>query len=126
MVPKGAVFPALLTDRLVLRAASPGDNQDYHALVSMLEVTRYSDWTDNPMSTHVNRVVKWMSEAYEKGKGCAWVIEDRNTGQLLGAIRYNSVHKHSKCAELGYELHPMFWGKGLMTEALAAVVDCGF
>lgn len=119
-------FPALFTDRIVLRAAVPGDAEQYHALLSILEVTRYSDWPDNPTSTHVNRVVKWMSEACDKGKGCAWIMEARDTGQVIGAIRFNSVHKPSKCAELGYELHPLFWGKGLMTEALAAVVDCGF
>jgi ribosomal-protein-alanine N-acetyltransferase len=27
--------------------------------------------------------------------------------------------------EIGYESHPEFWGRGLMTEAVRAVVACG-
>jgi len=29
-----------------------------------------------------------------------------------------------RCGEIGYESHPDFWGRGLMTEAVRAVVAC--
>jgi RimJ/RimL family protein N-acetyltransferase len=31
-----------------------------------------------------------------------------------------------KCAEPGYELHPDFWQKGIMVEAVSAILQCGF
>ena len=119
-------FPLLLTDRLRLRAAVPDDCNDFHELFSLPEVTRFSDWPDAPNRAQVERSMKWMCEAYAKGNGSAWIIEDRTSGRLLGAIRFNRIDKHWKGAEVGYELHPTVWGKGLMTEAVKAVARCGF
>jgi ribosomal-protein-alanine N-acetyltransferase len=66
-----------------------------------------------------------MSRLYASGKGCAWIIEDRETKIAIGAIRYNNFQRKWKSGEIGYELHPDFWGKGLMTEAVGVIVTCG-
>jgi ribosomal-protein-alanine N-acetyltransferase len=119
-------FPPLLTDRLSLRAPVPGDCGDFHKLLLLPEVTRFSDWPDAPTRAQVERSMKRMCQAYAKDKGCAWIIEDRVSSLLLVAIRFNRIDKRSKFAEIGYELHPSVWGKGLMTEAVNAVTRCGF
>ncbi|RWX09073.1 N-acetyltransferase [Rhizobium hidalgonense] len=119
-------FPLLVTDRLKLRAPDLADGDDLHALLLMPEVTRFSSWPEAPARAHIKRAMKWMCEVHAKGKGCAWIMEDRVSGRYLGAIRFNSIERHSKCAEIGYELHPSAWGKGLMTEAVTAVSRCGF
>jgi ribosomal-protein-alanine N-acetyltransferase len=66
-----------------------------------------------------------MSKVHGTGKGCAWIIEISDSKALAGAIRFNSFEKKWWCGEIGYELHPYYWGKGLMTEAVRAVVACG-
>jgi ribosomal-protein-alanine N-acetyltransferase len=66
-----------------------------------------------------------MSKVHGSGKGCAWIIEISGSKALAGAIRFNSFEKKWRCGEIGYELHPYYWGKGLMTEAVRAVVACG-
>ncbi|MGO6984793.1 GNAT family N-acetyltransferase [Rhizobium leguminosarum] len=119
-------FPLLLTDRLSLRAPVFDDCGDFHELLLLPEVTRFSDWPDAPKRAQTERSMKWMCDAYTKGKGCAWTIEDRISGRILGAIRFNRIDKHWKWAEIGYEIHPSVWGKGLMTEAVKAVTRCGF
>jgi len=53
------------------------------------------------------------------------MIQKRSTGTPLGAIRINRIHRRWRWGEIGYESHPEFWGRGLMTEALRAVVACG-
>jgi ribosomal-protein-alanine N-acetyltransferase len=118
-------FPALPTTRLMLRAPTPKDAAAYHALLSIPEVTRLSNTPDAPSKARSEGLVRWMSKLHASGKGCAWIIEDRDAKIVVGAIRYNNFHKKSKCGEIGYELHPDFWGKGLMTEAVAAIVTCG-
>ena len=40
-------------------------------------------------------------------------------------VRFNHFDRKAKFGEIGYESHPDFWGRGLMTEALRAVVACG-
>ncbi len=53
------------------------------------------------------------------------MIEDRHSKRLAGAVRYNRFETKWKCGEIGYELHPDFWNRGLMSEAVAAVAVCG-
>lgn len=118
-------FPSLATDRLRLRAPQIDDVQPFFSLLSIPEVTRFSNWPDAPRKVQVERFVRWMAKLYPSGKGCAWIIEDIASGIVIGAIRFNRFDKKSKYGVIGYELHPNYWGRGLMTEAARAVVACG-
>src|SRR4051794_32734889 len=118
-------FPVLSTKHLSLRAATAKDVPAFQQVLAIAEVTRFSNWPDAPAKSQVERALRWMANVHGSGKGCAWIIEDRKSGRFLGAIRFNSFEKKWRCGEIGYELHPDFWGKGLMTEAVRAVVACG-
>ena len=118
-------FSVLTTERLELRAVQSSDGSFYHQLLSVAEVTRFSDLPDGATRAQADRFVDWMSKLFGSGKGCAWMIQKRSTGTPLGAIRINRIHKRWRWGEIGYESHPEFWGRGLMTEAVRAVVACG-
>jgi ribosomal-protein-alanine N-acetyltransferase len=118
-------FPTLTTERLDLRAVQSSDGSFYHQLLSVAEVTRFSDLPDRAARAQADRFVDWMSKLFSSGSGSAWLIQKRNTGRALGAIRINRIHKRWRCGEIGYESDPEFWGRGLMTEAVRAVVVCG-
>ena len=118
-------FPVLSTKRLTLRAATAKDVGEFQALLSIPDVTRFSNWPDAPNKTQVERSLRWMAKVHASGKGCAWIIEIAGSKAIAGAIRFNSFEKKWRVGEIGYELHPDYWGKGLMTEALRAVVACG-
>ncbi|MFC3322524.1 GNAT family N-acetyltransferase [Mesorhizobium cantuariense] len=125
-MPKPArTFPTLSTTRLLLRAPTAEDADAFRDILSIPDVTRFSNWQDAPSKAVADRAMRWMCKAFPTGKGCAWIIEDRASKTMAGAIRYNWFVNKSKCGEIGYELHPDFWGKGLMTEAAAAVALCG-
>src|SRR5260370_16843787 len=117
-------FPMLTTERLELRAVLSSDGSFYHQLRSVAEVSRFSDLPDRATSAQADRFVDWMSKLFGSGSGCAWMIQKRSTGTPLGAIRINRIHKRWRWGEIGYESHPEFWGRGLMTEAVRAVVAC--
>ncbi|HEY8260494.1 MAG TPA: GNAT family N-acetyltransferase [Methylosinus sp.] len=119
-------FPLLLTERLRLREPMPADCNAVHAIFSFPEVTRFGNFPDAPKKARSEKITRWMCGAFAKGKGCAWIIQDRRSDVALGAILFNNFDKASKCAEIGYELHPSHWGKGLMSEAVGAVARCGF
>jgi ribosomal-protein-alanine N-acetyltransferase len=118
-------FPLLSTPRLTLRAPTQSDAEAFRALLAVPDVTRFSNWPDAPSKPQGERFMRWMAKHYASGKGCAWIIADRGSSALLGAIRFNRFDKKWKGGEIGYELHPDHWGKGLMSEAVAAVVTCG-
>jgi [ribosomal protein S5]-alanine N-acetyltransferase len=126
MVRSGAgKFPLLSTNRLTLRAPTPKDAAAFGALLSIPAVTRFSNWPDAPSKVQSDRYARWMSKLYASGKGCAWIIEVRDSRIPIGAIRFNRFEKKWRSGEIGYELHPDFWGKGLMSEAVAAAMACG-
>lgn len=118
-------FPTLFTERLTLRAPAIKDVAEFQALLSIPDVTRFSNWPDAPSKAQVERSVRWMSKVHASGKGCAWIIEIGKSKTVAGAIRFNSFEKKWRCGQIGYELHSDYWGKGLMTEAVRAVVACG-
>ena len=123
MTAKARKFPALSTKRLTLRAPSLADASTYRVLFP--EVTRFSNWPDVPSKAKVERGLRWMCKLFASGKGCAWIVEHRRSKAVVGVIRFNRIDKKWQWGELGYESHPDFWGKGLMTEAVKAVVACG-
>ena len=46
--------------------------------------------------------------------------------EMIGSICLWNYSEDMKKAELGYSLHPSYQGKGIMSEALQLVVNCGF
>jgi ribosomal-protein-alanine N-acetyltransferase len=125
MAKAGREFPSLITERLRLRAPSMDDAEAFRALLSIPEVARYSNWPHAPKLPYGERAIRWMTRLHAGNNGCAWIIEVGTSRGLIGAIRCNHFERKWKVGEVGYELHPEFWGRGLMTEALRAVVSCG-
>jgi len=118
MPSKAREFPVLETGRLALRAPLASDAGAFGSILSIHDVTRYSNWVDDPTKAQLERAMRWMRKAYASGAGCGWIIEERASGAVAGAIRFNNFEIKWRCGEIGYELHPDFWGKGLMTEAV--------
>lgn len=54
-----------------------------------------------------------------------YAIVLRNTGKVIGMIKYQRDHKRRKVnsCSMAYELNKDYWGKGYMTEALKAMVE---
>ena len=49
-----------------------------------------------------------------------------NPEQVIGDIRIVEMHEEDLSCEIGYVLGKNYWGRGLMTEALKAVLDFCF
>jgi RimJ/RimL family protein N-acetyltransferase len=119
------VFPALSTPRLRLRALAEADAPTYRALLHLPEVTRFTNVVVAPDEATALKAVRNMIELFGTGTGCAWIIEEARSDAFVGVIRFNYFIKPWRCGGIGYEAHPDFWGQGLMSEAVRAVVQCG-
>ena len=90
------------------------------------EVMRY---IPRPLARSVGdalQVIKMVNEFVETGERINWVMELRETGQVIGMIGYvNRKAEHNR-AEVGYSLNRNFHRKGYMREALQRVVEYGF
>ena len=54
----------------------------------------------------------------------AYALDD--TKQMIGSIGLWRIDKAHYRGEIGYMLHHDHWGKGIMQEAIAAVIEFGF
>lgn len=119
-------FPTIKTERLLLREIRKSDTSAILDIFSRDEVTEHYDCYPFADESQASNWVNWNISAYEeKGcKGFRWAISllDRPE-QLVGSCGIHSVNQNFYSLEVGYELHPSFWGKGFATEAVAAVIN---
>lgn len=64
-------------------------------------------------------------KAWELGDGYSFTIEKKGESQLLGRISIRQVNE-TGIWNVGFWTHPTAQGKGVMTEALAGVLNFGF
>jgi len=118
--------PELTTKRLCLRAALP---RDAAALLSILgdpEVTRYHNMPTLTSLAEASAALERLQERYAGQDTIRWAIdlaEHREMIGTVGLLRFDFEHRR---AEVGYEIARRWWGRGLVTEATAAVIKYGF
>ena len=112
------------THRLILRKFRLEDAEDmFNNWASDPEVTRFLTWPCHA-GAEISRMVltDWIGH-YEEGGFFNWAIEWKDTGEAIGNIAVVSVDADTESAEIGYCLGRMYWGRGIMPEALRAVMD---
>lgn len=122
-------FPVLYTERLMLRALKKSDWKEILFLRSSPQVNAF-------IQRPVNRQTNTKAQAFEfidRINGINntlewfyWCINLKGNPKTIGTICLWNFTATSSTAELGYDLHPDFQQKGIMSEALTAVVNFGF
>jgi ribosomal-protein-alanine N-acetyltransferase len=119
-------FPVLTTERLILRALYTNDGERLLRLRSDEQVNRY---LDRPATTTIDEAEAFIHKIEKVIKdevGVYWAIDLKDMPGLIGTICYWNFNHEKDIADIGYELLPDNHGKGLMQEALAAVLRYGF
>ena len=122
------LFPMerLTTPRLILRRMELRDAQDIYDYGRDEEVARHVLWSAYRSVAEARVYVRYMMRKYRSGEPGSWCIVLRETGRVVGTIGYMSYSPDNATVEVGYSLAREQWGKGLMTEALGAVIDESF
>ncbi|TXL57283.1 GNAT family N-acetyltransferase [Aeromicrobium terrae] len=117
---------ALETERLRLR---PLRDDDTPRIVEACSDPASRQWLRNlphPYTTESAREflhdVSWREA---RGTKITWAVADRADDQLLGTVALMKLHSPTD-AEVGYWMHPDARGRGIMTEAVRAVVQHAF
>ena len=125
----GDVFgdlPTVETDRLVLRKLALSDAEDLYGFTSVPEVSEYLTWECHKSIETTIKFLESVLDKYSNKEVSQWGIELKDTHKLIGISGFIGwCPEHSK-AEIAYVLSNKYWNRGLMTEALEAVVDFGF
>ena len=120
-------FPTLETPRLLLREFQESDAQAVFETFSLDQVTWYLDSETMHTIDEAEKKVKSRIEMFENGQGVRWgiTLKDR-PDTVIGSCGFFLLNPEWYSGEIGYELHPDYWRKGIMSEALRAVIGFGF
>lgn len=125
-----ALTPAypIETSRLRLRPVDRVRDVDaIHAYQSLPEVCRYIPYEPRTREDVARRLAepdKARSTLTEPGQGVHLAVEVKATGQVVGDVML--FWQDETNAEIGYVIHPDHQGKGIATEASAALLRLAF
>ena len=119
--------PTLETERLVLRPFVEADLEAYAAMLQSEPVRsalhlpdtvgRWDAWA---------QITHWLGQWELRGTG-QWALEEKATGSFVGRAGLNRPARPDwPGVEVGWCLHPDFWGEGYATEAGRRAVEYAF
>lgn len=119
------VFPMLETERLILREIVASDAADVFAFRSDPEEQKHND---SPLQSlpEARELIDRLAREYREGRAIRWGLTMKGEGAVVGLLGYNYWNVAHFRAGLGYDLKRSLWGRGLMPEAVDAVLDFGF
>jgi ribosomal-protein-alanine N-acetyltransferase len=121
-----STFPILSTKRLILRPVTKADATEVFKLRSDSNVMKY---IDRPRATTIDdaiNLIQRIEDGITNNEGIAWALTLKESNTLIGIISFHRIEKENYRAELGYILASNFHRKGLMQEAVTAILDYGF
>jgi RimJ/RimL family protein N-acetyltransferase len=114
--------PKIATERLLLTPLTAADSEAFFAYRSLPDVCRYQSWAPSCLQDAVSFI-----EGLEGGPFASpgsWFqlgVRLRATGELIGDLGVHFVDD-GRQVEIGFTLAPVFQGRGLGTEAVAALL----
>ena len=121
----------LETERLILRRFNENDYKGmYDNWATDLKTTKYVSFEPHQNYEQTKQIVNEWIKKYDDGS-FNWVVELKDTHEIIGNIEAIGVSKKHNNCEMGYVYGSKFWGKGYASEALKRVIeyllyDCNF
>ena len=119
-------LPVLETQRLILRPMRSEDAQDMYEYASRPEASAYTIWDSHRSIDETRKFLACVEVNYARGEIENWGIEFEADGKFIGTCGFFFWDMPHRGAEIHYALSPDYSGRGLMTEAIQAVLRFGF
>lgn len=124
--PNFSPFPLITTERLVLREITTNDANEIFFLRSDKGLLTYLDKAPEKSIDETIAFIGIIKKNQKDNDGILWGITLKESNSVIGTICYWRMQKEHYRAEIGYILHPAQQGKGIMNEAIKAVIKYGF
>lgn len=111
------------TMRLLLRRFTIHDAEDmFYNWAGDPEVCKYLSWgPHSSVDISRKRIMNWLNN-YVYPNSYVWAIELKGKGMVIGSISVEISNDSTKTCEVGYCIGREHWNRGIMTEALRAVM----
>ena len=112
----------IVTARLTLRRLEMGDAQDIFDYGRDPEVARHVLWEPYESVSEARWYIRAMQRKYRSLSPSSWGICLNEQRRIVGTIGYMWYNQEHSSVEVGYSLARDQWNRGLMSEALTAVI----
>mgnify|MGYP000855004634 FL=1 len=115
------------TERLVLRVRTVADAEDIFDYASLPEVSYPAGFPPvKTLEDEIYYLEHILPERNQKDNlPAGYGIVPKGTNNVIGSVDFNHRHEDD-VLEIGYTLHPDYWGRGYVPEAASALIDLGF
>jgi RimJ/RimL family protein N-acetyltransferase len=115
--------------RVGIRQFKTSDADGFYEAVreSIAHISPWLPWCTTDYSKQDAELwVASADEAWASGTDFRFIIEDRDSGKILGSVAINQVIKHNKTGNLGYWVRASALGCGVCTEAARQAIRYAF
>ncbi len=117
--------PTIELGEIRLRGLRPADAPAWHAYLSDPLVTELTSYPEMSLPA-VESMIGRCREGYAAGTSCTWAVATQADDTLIGTCGFNSLSRFQGWAELAYDLARPYWGRGFITQAVAACLGWAF
>lgn len=118
-------FPAIRTPHLELVQITEEHANDLFKIFGDKQVNRYHNHLPPEDEKDCSRLITHFRSRFEAKSAIRWGIRLNDNNEIIGTVGFNSFIKKHR-ANLGYDLQYAYWNRGIITEALYAVISFGF
>lgn len=118
-------FPNIETENLYLRQLNSKDENEFYILKSDERILKYLNYGPKTFD-EARRFIEKLNDGISKNQWIIWGITLKGEDRIIGTICLWNISKEDSKAEVGYELMPDHHSRGIMNEALKAVIKYGF
>lgn len=119
-------FPVLETTGLLLRQLRKSDAEALYGVYSDEETLRYYNMVPHRSVEETAALIRLNQERFAARQAVRWAITRKEEDMALGTCGFHAFDETGQRAEVGYILNRMYWGQGIMSAALEAIITFGF
>lgn len=116
-------LPTLITSRLIIRPLNINDTNDMFDYAHRDNVGPRAGWLPHQSQAESEAVIRNMiNQTMTDTNIGIFALEYKDNRKMIGTIGIHRYDKKNLSAEIGYVLHPDYWGMGLMVEAVTRII----
>jgi len=113
-------------DGFDLRLLEEDDAADLLTHFSDPRVTEYLDIDPLSGLDEAKATIAWAQTLHNAGRGLRWGIRERPGGAFIGTCGFNTlIFERGRRGEVAYDLSTAWWGRGVMSGIMPALIDYG-
>jgi RimJ/RimL family protein N-acetyltransferase len=116
--------PLLESAEFSLRPIELSDIDAWYEYLSMPHVVEQTSWS-LASAEALRPLIDWYN-ADDPSSAIRFAIQAVSSERLVGTVGFHTVSVPHRTAELAYDLHPSYWGRGLASACCRATTAWGF